>query len=466
MAREKKEKLSLDELLEQALVKEEDYPYDVPSNWVWTKLKYVVKVNPSKKNVKEIDDITEVSFIPMSNISDIEGKIIEEQVKLLGEVKKGYTNFQQGDVLFAKITPCMENGKSAIVGELINNLGYGSTEFHVLRPSKTILKEFVYYLVRAEWFREEAKRNMSGSVGQQRVPKQFLEEYNISLPPLEEQKRIVERIETLFKKLDIAKELVQNALNSFEKRKAAILHKAFTGELTAKWREEKGVSLDGWEEKSLEEVCTINPRKINVKEIDDSTQVTFVPMPAVSDILGIIQDPLSKSLGEVKKGYTNFCEGDVLFAKITPCMENGKAAVVGKLINDIGYGSTEFHVIRCNESLYNRFIYHLVRWQFFRDKAKESMTGAVGQQRVPKSYLEKYVLKMPSLEEQKEIVSIIDRLLDELQRADELYDIVNKIDLMKKSILARAFRGELGTNNPEEESAESLLREILVKNLS
>jgi type I restriction enzyme S subunit len=142
-------------------------------------------------------------------------------------------------------------------------------------------------------------------------------------------------------------------------------------------------------------------------------------------------------------------------------MENGKSAVVGSLVNDIGFGSTEFHVLRCSERLYNRFLYHLVRWQMFRDEAKQVMTGAVGQQRVPKEFLEQYSINLPPLSEQKDIVRILDNLLENEQKAKELCDVIDKIDLMKKSILARAFRGELGTNNPEEESAIELLKQVL-----
>ncbi|HEY8423123.1 MAG TPA: restriction endonuclease subunit S, partial [Thermoclostridium sp.] len=242
-----------------------------------------------------------------------------------------------------------------------------------------------------------------------------------------------------------------------------ILHKAFNGELTAKWREENGVDFEReWEENLLGEICEINPKRISTKELDDDIEVSFVPMSSVSDIKGVIEQPLVKKLAEVKKGFTNFSVGDVIFAKITPCMENGKSAVVENLMNGIGFGSTEFHVLRCSERLYNRYLYHLVRWKKFRDEARQVMTGAVGQQRVPKEFLEQYTINTPPVKEQIEIVRILDNLLEKEQKARELCDIIIKnIEQLKKSILARAFRGELNTNNPGEESALELLKEVI-----
>ena len=293
------------------------------------------------------------------------------------------------------------------------------------------------------------------------IRKTDLEKISFPLAPLAEQQRIVDRIESLFTKLDEAKEKAQAVVDSFETRKAAILHKAFTGELTAKWREEHDVGMESWEQCSLSDVCTVNPKKADTKDLPDELEVSFFPMSALSEIYGEITDPQTRLLKEVRSGFTNFSEGDVVFAKITPCMENGKSAVVGKLVNDIGYGTTEFFVLRCSDRLYNRFLYHLVRDKLFRDKAKAVMAGAVGQQRVPKRYLETYKLNLPKFNEQREIVRILDGFFAREQSAKEAAEaVLDQIDLMKKSILARAFRGELGTNDPNEESAVELLKQI------
>ncbi|MBR5960969.1 MAG: restriction endonuclease subunit S [Clostridia bacterium] len=174
-------------------------------------------------------------------------------------------------------------------------------------------------------------------------------------------------------------------------------------------------------------------------------------MPSLSEECGEITKPQTRKLREVRSGFTSFIEGDVVFAKITPCMENGKSAIIGKLLNDIGFGTTEFYVLRCSEELSNRYLWHMLRDRSFREKAKAVMTGAVGQQRVPKSFLEEYPIQLPLIDEQNEIVKLLDNALKKeqiiIQNAE---NVINQIDIIKNSILTRAFRGELGTNDPTE----------------
>jgi len=132
-----------------------------------------------------------VSFVPMAAVDEQAGAISICEERLLADVLKGYTAFEDGDVLFAKITPCMENGKAFLARNLTNGFGVGSTEFHVLRPGDRVLDEYIYHLVRQPRFREEAKRNFTGTAGQQRVPKTFMENVLVPLPSLSEQRRIV-----------------------------------------------------------------------------------------------------------------------------------------------------------------------------------------------------------------------------------------------------------------------------------
>ena len=147
-------------------------------------------VNPRAKRTDYSHDMV-VSFVPMASVDERTGMIAVRQERPLAEVSKGYTSFEEGDILFAKITPCMENGKAALAQNLTNGTGRGSTEFYVLRPGEHVLSEYIYHFVRQLGFREEAKRNFTGTAGQQRVPKSFMETALIPLPPLDEQRRIV-----------------------------------------------------------------------------------------------------------------------------------------------------------------------------------------------------------------------------------------------------------------------------------
>ncbi|MBI4489856.1 MAG: restriction endonuclease subunit S, partial [Deltaproteobacteria bacterium] len=183
----------------------------------------------------------------MSSVDEETGTIADLQVRPFGEVRKGYTYFGEGDVLFAKITPCMQNGKASIVRGLTDGIGFGSTEFHVLRPKDDVLSEWIFYFVRQERFREEAQRKFRGAVGQQRVPQEFLEEYSIPVPPTtDEQRRIVVKIEALFDRIREAKRLRAEGTKDLGQLMSAALADVFP--------DPRGKLPEGWEGKIVEEI--------------------------------------------------------------------------------------------------------------------------------------------------------------------------------------------------------------------
>ena len=177
----------------------------------------------------------------------------------------------------------------------------------------------------------------------------------------------------------------------------------------------------------LGDLCEINPRLPRDHDLEDDCEVSFVPMAAVSEVSGTIESATTRRYAEVRKGYTPFADGDVLFAKITPCMENGKAALAKDLAGGRGFGSTEFHVLRTRESVLPEWIYYFVRREPFRREAKRNFTGTAGQQRVPASFLQDTLIPVPSLEEQSRIVDLLARAegiirlrREAQQKADEL----------------------------------------------
>ena len=454
MARAKKETaLTPEERLQAALVPDWEWPYKLPENWCWTTIKNVATVVTGGTPAKNNSDYYGGEF-PFFKPADLDaGRHVSEASEYLSDLGKSVS----------RIIPAQATAVCCIGS--IGKCGFldveGATNQQINSAIPYFNALYQYFYMNTEFFTNQL-RNSASATTIAIVNKTKMESCYYPLAPLAEQQRIVDRIESLFAKLDEAKEKAQAVVDSFETRKAAILHKAFTGELTAKWREEHGVRMESWEQCALSDVCTVNPKKADTKDLPDELEVSFFPMPALSEIYGEITNPQTRLLKEVRSGFTNFSEGDVVFAKITPCMENGKSAVVGKLVNDIGYGTTEFFVLRCSDRLYNRFLYHLVRDKLFRDKAKAVMAGAVGQQRVPKRYLETYKLNLPKFNEQREIVRILDGSFAKEQQTKETAEaVLGRIDLMKKSILARAFRGELGTNDPSEESAVELLKQVI-----
>ncbi|MBS7537330.1 restriction endonuclease subunit S [Ancylobacter lacus] len=174
--------------------------------------------------------------------------------------------------------------------------------------------------------------------------------------------------------------------------------------------------MSDWPLRELSEAVEINPR--TPKGIAASHHLSFVPMAAVDEIHGAITDRQAREFGAVSKGFPTFANGDVLFAKITPCMENGKAAIASDLVNGIGAGSTEFFVLRPRPNVLPEYIFHFVRRSSFRETCKANFTGSAGQQRVPRSYLERVMIPLPPLDEQRRIVGLLDRAAEIRRRAD------------------------------------------------
>ena len=175
-------------------ITEEEMPFELPENWAWTRIGDVFEVNP-RNNVL---DETEVGFIPMPLLDPGFVNRHTFEKRLWKEVKKNFTHFQNGDVVFAKITPCFQNRKSAITADLPNGYGAGTTELHVLRPfSGLIFNEYVRWFVKNERFILDGVEHFTGSVGQQRVATDYIKQYPFPLPPLAEQHRIVDRVNEL-----------------------------------------------------------------------------------------------------------------------------------------------------------------------------------------------------------------------------------------------------------------------------
>jgi type I restriction enzyme S subunit len=207
------------------------------AGWPLKPLSEVVDLNPRLDKSVYRDDL-EVSFVPMAAVQAGSGRMEVSKTKHFSTVKKGYTPFKENDVLFAKITPCMENGKMGVVPKLTNGLGFGSTEFHVLRPNEGIDPHYVYYFVSSEDFRREAAHRMTGAVGQKRVPQSFLEESLIPVPLFDDQKSIVAEIEKQFSRLDEAVANLKRVKSNLERYKASVLKAAVEGKLTEDWRKQ------------------------------------------------------------------------------------------------------------------------------------------------------------------------------------------------------------------------------------
>jgi len=196
--------------------------------WPLVPLADIVEINPRPSQLR---DEELASFIPMRCVEEESGRFEPLGDKKVAEVKKGYTYFCDGDVIFAKVTPCMENGKAAVMKGLTNGIGFGSTEFFVLRPSARIAADYLLHFILQSGFRRDAARNMTGAVGLRRVPKSFLEQQKIPLPSLDQQRHIVAEIEKQFTRLDAGVAALRRVQANLKRYRAAILRAACEGRL-------------------------------------------------------------------------------------------------------------------------------------------------------------------------------------------------------------------------------------------
>lgn len=202
----------------------------LPPGWAHAIVGEVAELNPRDLTFPP-DDNDLVSFIPMASVEPGSGRIGRSEARRWKDVRKGYTRFQDGDLVFAKITPCMENGKFALADGLLQGRGAGSTEFHVLRASAVVEPRFLLYYLLQESVRRRARLHMRGAAGQLRVPAEFLESLEIPLPPRSEQRRIVAEIEAQFSRLDAAVTVLKRAQANLKRYRAAVLASACEGRL-------------------------------------------------------------------------------------------------------------------------------------------------------------------------------------------------------------------------------------------
>ena len=207
---------------------EDEIPFDVPNNWEWVRIKTACVINPRNS----IDDNTEVSFVPMANIKEGYANKFTSDIRVWKKVKKGYTHFANNDIGIAKITPCFENKKSVVFSSLINGYGAGTTELYILRTiSSLVIPEYLLNFVKRDDFIAGGVLTFSGDVGQQRVTKDYVANYLFTLPPLNEQQRILNAVHTATSLIESIEKANDNLIRDIDKTKAKILDLAIRGKL-------------------------------------------------------------------------------------------------------------------------------------------------------------------------------------------------------------------------------------------
>jgi type I restriction enzyme S subunit len=367
----------------------------------------------------------------MTAIDEKLGIISKPEVRSYSEVSVGYTYFEEGDVLFAKITPCMQNGKHAIARNLIDRVGFGSTEFHVLRPSAVILSEWIYFFVRQPAFLREAGQYFVGAVGQQRVPKIFLANYRIPLPPLPEQKRITAKVQELMKDVDRAHAACEAQLEAAKALPQAYLRQVFESEEAKTWERRKlgevfdvqqGVAMSPYRREGVSPRPFLRTLNVLWGRVDLSTL----------DKMDFTDEEVSKL--SLKLDDLLVCEGG----------EVGRTAIWRGELDTCLYQNHIHRLRKINDTVVPEFyVYWMqVAFQVFRSYSGEESTTTIPN--LSGNRLKSFLVPLPPPEKQKRIAG---ELQGKMQDAEKLTASIEKqleaIKALPQAILQKAFRGEL-----------------------
>ena len=459
----KKKEKALEEKLQEALVPENQWPYILPENWCWVKFGSLAKDmadGPFGSNLKTEHYINEkeVRIIQLSNVSENGWK--DDNVR--------YTTFEHaktisrsivkpGDIVITKMMPA---GRAMICPNLEKEYVLSSDSVKFV-PWDCLDRKYMTLGINSTVFRKQVQENTQG-ITRARTSLKKLKSYIYPLAPLAEQKRIVYRIESLFAKLDEAKEKIQQVLDGAEMRKAAILHKAFTGELTKTWRKENGISEASWVEYTLQSVCTM--------KITDGTHKT----PTYSDKDNGVVFLSAKDItsGEINWENTKYITSELhteLYSRLAPQIndillaKNGTTGVAALVKEDKVFDIyVTLALLRPNvEIVIPEYLLNIINSPLCKVQFNENLTG-IGVPNLHLRDIKDVKIKVPSISEQEIISDKVEMLLaNEGMVTKNCLKQIEVIDTMKKSILAKAFRGELGKNNPTEDSALNLLKEVL-----
>ncbi len=402
----------------------------LPSDWVVKPLGEVCEVNPSTKGVANLPDSLDVSFVPMAAVSE-DGRLLESMTKQAREVKKGFRHFKEKDVLLAKITPSFENGKRWLAADLTNGIGFGSTEFHVLRAHNEVLPEWLFYFVGLARFRAAGHERMSGTAGQKRVPTSFLKRTTIPVPPTRVQARLIRAIV----RAERLREL---------RRQANLVTPALIQSIFLKMFGDPASNPEGWPETTLGEILVSGPANgLFKRKLAYGSGVPIVWVESLFDRYLLDHDGLRRidaSAEEVKR--FGIQPGDILLCRSSLPVEGvGKMVAVGDLNGPTLF---ESHVMRLRVDPARAIAHFVVGFynsesgrKLVLEKARISTMTTINQPDV-----KSLRIFLPPLEVQQRFKEALLKL-DATSQAQQ--ESTRQISELFESVLDRAFRGELAS---------------------
>ena len=394
--------------------------------WQTKTIAEACQIKPPKSEARDkVTASSLVSFLPMEDMG-IDVKFVHAtQTKPLSAVVGSYTYFADGDVLLAKITPCFENGKLGIADGLKNGIGFGSSEYFVFRPDPMLSKEWLYYILSRETFRVEGAARMTGAVGHKRVSKEFVEGYQIPIPSLAEQQRIVGLLDEAFEGIATAKANAEKNLRNIRALFESHLQSVFT---------QRG---PGWVEKRFDEVCAITSTLVDPKK-KEFLDLTHVGAGNIESKTGVFVDLKTAREEGLISGKFIFDESMVLYSKIRPyLMKVARPDFEGLCSADM------YPLSPIPNSVTRDYLFHLLLSKHFTDYAIEGSARA-GMPKVNREHLFEFRVWLPNVTKQKAIAANLDDLREETQRLASLYERkLAALEALKKSLLHQAFTGQL-----------------------
>lgn len=457
MAKKKQIELTIEEKLQNALVPKEEQPYKIPNNWCWVRLGNITQIKGGKRIPKGTSLLKENTGYKYIRVTDMKnGTVLNDDIHYISkDIYNKISNYtiSKNDIY---ITCAGTIGRVGIIPVEFDgaNLTENADKIIIKHINKNLLvKVLSSYIV------QKQIQEVITTGCQPKLAIKKIEQLKIPLPPINEQQRIVNIIESLFIKLDRAKELIENTLAQFEQNKMAILHKAFTGELTVKWRKENNIDLSSWKEKTIDELCTSLKYGTSKKSNPEGSVVVLRMGNLQNGEIDWSNLMYTDDKDDIEKYLLK--KGDVLFNRTNSPELVGKTSIyrgeypaiyAGYLIK-LDYG----------KDIIGEYLNYIMNSTKAKHYCYTVKTDGVSQSNINAKKIGAFEIPVPTIEEQQEIVNILDKLLAKYNKIKNLEQQLEKIELLKKAILAKAFRGELGTNNPDEESAENLLKEILAE---
>ncbi|NNN70553.1 restriction endonuclease subunit S [Vibrio sp. 3-2(1)] len=439
-----------------------------PSDWVFCSISDIAQVNPKKIDA-EPDTVS--GFVPMSLAPVSFSDSFRYEEKYWKEINKSYTNFQNGDVIFAKVTPCFENGKAAIADGLPNGIGAGSSEFYVLRPhTPHVLPDILFALIKTQKFANDGVANMTGAVGLRRVPRAFVESFDAPMIPIAEQKVIAEKLGTLLAQVEATKVRLENTLETLKQFRQSVLAAAVSGKLTEDWRKSNRVE-SGYRSITLGDVINDGPQNGIYKP-----STLYGSGTKIIRIDGFYDGELCSwesfkrvNVDQEEAEKWALKENDILINRVNSIEYLGKCGLVRTLPETAIFESNIMRVSIDENKARPEFIKIFLTSPKGLDSLRANAKLAVNQASINQQDVKSCPLDLPETNEQREIIRKVNLLLSGADSTELLVNqALERVNNLTQSILAKAFRGELTEQwrkeNPElisgDNSAEALLAKI------